>query len=316
MELNKKTQPNNLLIKKAAKETVIRVFKYAFLISVGYIVLFQLFYMLSYAFRPVEDMLEPSVVWLPRELTVEHFKNAFAKMKYMTSLWNTLSIHIVSAFIEVGVCAVVAYGFARFNFPFKNLLFALVLATIVVPTKMIAVPLYLNYAFFDIFGILGGLSKLVGTELRPNLLDSGLVFYLPSIFANGIRSGLFIFIYRQFFRGLPLELEEAANIDGAGPIKTFLHIIVPSSGVAILTVTIFSVVWHWNEYDLSLLFFNDKFPLSVELSFINSSLASGVTTNRGYTMAGCLLFVLPVLIMYIILQRKFIQSIDRVGIVG
>ena len=316
MELNKKLQPHNLLIKKTAKETAIKIFKYAFLISVGYIVLFQLFYMLSYAFRPTEDMLEPSVVWLPRELTLEHFKNAFAKMKYMTTLWNTLSIHIASAFIEVGVCAVVAYGFARFNFPFKNLLFALVLATIVVPTKMIAVPLYLNYAFFDIFGILGGISKLVGTELRPNLLDSGLVFYLPSIFACGIRSGLFIFIYRQFFRGLPLELEEAANIDGADPIKTFLYIIIPSSGVAILTVTIFSVVWHWNEYDLSLLFFNDKFPLSVELSFINSSLASGVTSNRGYTMAGCLLFVLPVLIMYIILQRKFIQSIDRVGIVG
>lgn len=316
MKLDKKFKPNNVLTQKAAKGLAIRIFKYFFLISVGYIVLFQLFYMLSYAFRPTEDMLEPSVVWLPRELTMQHFYDAFAKMKYMTSLWNTLSIHIVSALIEVGICAIVAYGFARFNFPFKNLLFALVLATIVVPSKMIAVPLYLNYAFFDIFGILGGLSKLVGQELRPNLLDSGLVFYLPSIFAGGLRSGLFIFIYRQFFKGLPLELEEAASIDGAGPIKTFLYIIIPSSGVAILTVAIFSVVWHWNEYDLSLLFFNDKFPLSVQLSFINSSLASDFTSNRGYTMAGCLLFVLPVLIMYIILQRKFIQSIDRVGIVG
>jgi len=316
MKKIKNIKPNNVLTQKAAKGLIIRIFKYFFLISVGYIVLFQLFYMFSYAFRPDEDMLEPSVVWLPRELTVQHFKDAFEKMKYMTSLWNTLSIHIVSALIEVGICAVVAYGFARFKFPFKNVLFALVLATIVVPSKMIAVPLYLNYAFFDIFGILGGLSKIVGQELRPNLLDSGLVFYLPSIFASGLRSGLFIFIYRQFFKGLPLELEEAASIDGAGPIKTFLYIIVPSSGVAILTVAIFSVVWHWNEYDLSLLFFNDNFPLSVQLSFINSSLASDFTSNRGYTMAGCLLFVLPVLVMYIILQRKFIQSIDRVGIVG
>ena len=163
---------------------------------------------------------------------------------------------------------------------------------------------------------MGGLSKLFGTELRPNLLDSGFVFWIPSIFASGLRSGLFIFIYRQFFKGLPYELEEAASIDGAGPIKTFMYIIVPSSGVAILTVAIFSVVWHWNEYDLSALYFNDNYPLSVRLSVVTSELATGATNDRGLTMAASLLFVLPVLIMYIILQRKFIQSIDRVGIVG
>lgn len=316
MKLKIKDRPQSVLAKKAAGNILLSIVKYFFLISIGYIVIFQLFYMLSYAFRPTEDMLEPSVVWLPRSLTTEHFKDAFEKMKYLSALWNTLSIHIVSALLEVAVCAFVAYGFARFEFPCKRLLFTLVLVTIVVPTKMLAVPLYLNYAFFDVFGILGGLSKIVGTELRPNLLDTGLVFYLPSLFAVGVRAGLFIFIYRQFFKGLPTELEEAASIDGAGPFKTFTRIIIPSSGVAVLTVAIFSVVWHWNEYDLSLLFFNDNYPLSVELSFINSNLAQDVTSNRGYTMAGCLLFALPVLIMYIILQRKFIQSIDRVGIVG
>jgi multiple sugar transport system permease protein len=301
---------------KKTMSWVVAPFRYFFLIAIGYIVLFQLFYMISYAFRPASEMMDPSVVWIPRNPTFSRFVEAFESLDYFKTLWNTLSIQVISGIAEVATCAVVAYGFARYNFPFKNVLFALVLVTIMVPPVMISVPMYLNYAYFDVFGILGAISKAVGTELRPNLVDSGWVFWLPSLFASGLRSGLFIFIYRQFFKGLPYELEEAASIDGAGPVKTFLNIIVPSSGVAILTVAIFSVVWHWNEHDLSRLYFNNNFPLSVRLSVITTNTASGGISDRGFTMAASLLFVLPVLIMYMILQRKFIQSIDRVGIVG
>lgn len=301
--------------KKTAKTAILSVLRYFFLISIGYIVLFQLFYMASYAFRDTGDMNDPSVVWIPRMFTTESFSLAIEQLEYFKSLWNTLSIQILSGFIEVISCAVAAYGFARFKFPFKNVLFFMVIITIVVPSQMIAVPLYLNYADFNPFGILGLISNIAGKDLRPNLLDGGLVFYLPSIFASGLRSGLFIFIYRQFFVALPLELEEAASIDGAGPVKTFLRIILPSSGSALLTVTIFSIVWHWNEYYLSALYFEEKYPLSVKLSALSSGLEQG-QDNRGLRMAACLLFVIPVLILYAFLQRKFIKSIDRVGIVG
>ena len=301
--------------KKYAKTLLLSALRYFFLISIGYIVLFQLFYMFSYAFRTTGDMNDPSVVWVPRVFTMENFSLALKQMNYLKSFWNTFSIQVLSGIIEVISCAIAAYGFARFKFPFKNLLFFMVIVTIVVPSQMIAVPLYLNYADFNPFGIIGIISKLAGTDLRPNLLDGGLVFYLPSIFASGLRSGLFIFIYRQFFVSLPLELEEAASIDGAGPLKTFTSIILPSSGSAVLTVSIFSVVWHWNEYYLSALYFEENYPLSVRLSSISAGLEQG-QDNRGLRMAACLLFVVPVLIMYSILQRKFIKSIDRVGIVG
>lgn len=311
-----KSKLNDIAHHKKTKELAVAPLRYFFLIAIGYIVLFQLFYMVSYAFRPSSEMADSSVVWIPRHPTFDRFIEAFDSMKYFETLWNTLSVQIVSALIEVITCAIVAYGFARFKFPFKGVLFAFVLVTIMVPPIMVSIPLFLNYAYFDIFGILGLISEAVGTELRPNLIDTGWVFWLPSLFASGLRSGLFIFIYRQFFKGLPYELEEAASIDGAGPVKTFMHIIIPSSGVAILTVAIFSVVWHWNEYDLSMLYFNNSYPLSVRLSQITTQMASGAVNDRGFTMAAALLFVLPVLIMYIILQRKFIQSIDRVGIVG
>ena len=160
----------------------------------------------------------------------------------------------------------------------------------------------------------------IGKDLTLNLINTPFTFYLPSIFGVGFQSGLFIMIYIQFLKGIPKELEEAAWMDGAGPIKTFATIIIPSSGVAILTVSILSVIWHWNEYYLMGLYFNENRPLAVVLSDIMNliSLKGGDTINShtGVAMASCMLFILPVLIFYLILQKKFIKSIDSVGIVG
>ena len=125
----------------------------------------------------------------------------------------------------------------------------------------------------------------------------------------------------QFFKGLPKELEEAANIDGANYWQTFLKIIIPSSGVAIISVSILSVIWHWNEYFLSVMYFNDRNTMAVRLynarMYITTlGIDSEKAISTGIIKASCLLFVLPMLVMYMILQKKFIQSIDRVGIVG
>ena len=184
---------------------------------------------------------------------------------------------------------------------------------------MIVVPSYLNFRHMDALGLLQGIGSLVGAELRPNLLDTPMTFWLPSLFGVGLRSGLFIYIYRQFFKGLPGELEEAAWIDGAGPWRTFLQIVLPSSGVAILTIVIFSLVWHWNDYYQSVMYFNENFSLAVVLAQLESELvAAGLNqdVNVCVRMAGCLLFVLPMLVVYLFLQKYFIKSIDRVGIVG
>ena len=132
-----------------------------------------------------------------------------------------------------------------------------------------------------------------------------------------------IYIYIQFFKGLPKELEEAAWIDGAGPVKTFLTIALPSSGVVILTVTIFSIVWHWNDYYLAGMYMTNNRPLALALANLPSLLPTlgfgyQIVNNRAGSilMASCFMYILPVLIMYICLQNKFVKSIDRVGITG
>lgn len=313
-ESNTYTPDRNLLVRKRTLSVIINVVRYFFLLALSYVVLFQLFFMISYAIRPKTDMYNPSIVWIPSDVTMENFKLAFEKLDYTKTAVVSLWLMEVSAIIEVMVCAVIAYGFARFEFKEKNLIFFLVLVTIIVPSQMLIIPMYLNYAHFDILGIGKFFIDTFNLpDFRPQLLNTGLTFWLPSLFGVGVRSGLFIFIYRKFFEGLPRELEEAAYVDGAGPLRTFVSVILPSSGVVFLTVTIFSSIWHWNESYLSDMYNKANPPLAVKLDYVRTEL---LKDSRAAGMAACLLFIAPMLIMYMVLQRKFVQSIDRVGIVG
>ena len=303
-----------VLYKKNATNVAVNIVRYFFLLALSYVVLYQLFFMISYSVRPRGDLYNPSVVWIPTSLTFEHFQNAFEQLDYLNTGLVSLWLMEVSALIEVMMCAVVAYGFARFDFREKNLVFFLVLVTIIVPVQLLIIPMYINYSHFDILGIAKFFIDTFNLpDFRPNLLNTGLTFWLPSLFGVGVRSGLFIFIYRKFFEGLPRELEEAAYVDGAGPLRTFISVILPSSGVVFLTVTIFSTIWHWNESYLTSMYNQLNPPLAVQLENIKSTI---LKDSRSAGMAACLLFIAPVLIMYMFLQRKFVQSIDRVGIVG
>lgn len=306
---------SSLLMKKRVLGITINVVRYFFLLALSYVVLFQLFYMISYSIRPPADEYNPSVVWIPSTITWDNFKVAVEALDLWNSAWVSVWYAEFSGLIEVFICSVIAYGFARFNFKEKNLIFFLVLITIIVPNQMLVVPMYRSFQDFDVLGVQRLLELILGKELEWNLLNTPWTFYLPSLFGVGVRSGLFIFIYRKFFEGLPRELEEAAYVDGAGPFRTFMSVILPSSGVVFLTVTIFSCIWHWNESYLSSMFMTDIKPLAVMLDSFSSAQQAGAD-NRMTRMAACLLFIAPMLILYMFLQRKFVQSIDRVGIVG
>lgn len=293
--------------------------RWVFLLSISYILLYPLFYMISVSVKAPMDFVDTTVIWVPKNFSWHNIVTAFNALDYGKSFLNTVSIEIVSALIEVMSCAITAYGLARFEFKEKKILTFILILTILVPIPMIITPLAVRMRYLDVFGILGLIGDLIGTDIRPNLLNTPWAFYIPSIFAVGLKAGLFTYMYVQFFKGLPKELEEAASIDGAGPVKTFLTIVIPSSGTIFLTVTIFSIIWHWNDTFLSTMFLSKDYPLSVKLSRITSVKAIGDVYDPktvGVIMAACLLVILPMLIMYCVLQRQFIKSIDRVGIVG
>ena len=303
----------NKNVKNKIASIGLSVARWVFLISIGYIALFPLFVMISTSFMTMQDILDQSVVYIPKTLTFEHYTEALTKLNYFQALKSTVLIPVLSGLIEVATCAVTAYGFSRFDFKEKNILFGLVVLTIAVPATLLMIPQYCAFYNFDPIKLLAIINKLFGTNLSINLINTGFTMWLPSLFSVGLRSGVFIFIYRQFFKGLPKEFEEAAYVDGANPLVAFIKVIVPSSKVAITTVLVFSLVWHWNEYYTTGIFlFENNRPLSVMLGEISNS----TTLSSGTRMAAALIFVLPLLIVYLILQKQFIKSIDKVGIVG
>lgn len=311
-------------IKKSAPNTLMFVFRMVLLISIGFVIIYPLIYMIVTSLVSRNGFFNSTRVWIPEAISpMFNYKTAWELMDYGNSLWATVRYELVSALIEVCVCSVTAYGFARFNFKCKGLLIGVLFLTILVPDMMVLIPRMANYSNMDILGILGLFDKITGIDLRPNILGTEAAFYLPSLFSMGLRSGIMIFIYMQFFSGFPKELEEAAWIDGAGPVKTFLKIALPSSGVVITTVLVFSLIWHWNDYLLCSMYLNDQYPLAMQLDLLPTTLTTmGYYLNPetpetlAFQMAGCVLFVTPMLIIYMILQKQFIESIDRVGITG
>lgn len=303
------------------------IMRYVILIAIGYIILYPLFYMISSAIRTRDSFFDPSIVWITSEVTWENFDIAMMVTGYASSLVNTIVYEIISAIIQIMSCSLVAYGLARFEFKEKKILTIFMFLLIIVPSQMIMLPTVTTYKQLDVFGILGLVNSLTGIDIRPDILGGALTFYLPALFGVGIRAGIIIYIYIQFFKGLPKELEEAAWIDGAGPLKTYLRIALPSSGVVITTVSVFSIIWHWNDSYLASIYLDQSnWPLAVKLSEITNYEGLGAMAGIKFgpenpesvaiVMAACLLFVLPVLIMYMILQNKFVKSIDRVGITG
>ena len=321
------TDYKNIKMKKYsqnATKSIFSIFRLVILISIGFVILYPLFYMIITSVQSKHAFLNSSRVWIPNSFSIkENFSFAFEALDYGKSLISTLKYEVLSAIIQVCSCAFAAYGFARFKFKEKGILLIILFLTILIPDMMLLIPRMINYSHLDFLGVLGLFNKIADVDLRPNILNSGWVFWLPSMFGVGLKSGILIYIYIQFFKSLPKELEEAAWVDGAGPFKTFLSIALPSSGVVILTVTIFSLIWHWNDSLLSGIYLTENYPLAVNLKMMPTALSkynilisARNPESMAYLMAGCVLFITPMLVLYMFVQRGFIESIDRVGITG
>lgn len=297
--------------------------KYIILILLAYQLLYPIFYMISSSIKAPIDSYDSSVIWIPKHFSLTGYIDAFKSMKYIDALKGSFEIGLGCAVLDVVSCALAGYGFARYNFPFKKLLFGCVIVTLVVPVQTIILPYFMNMRYFDPFGILSLVSAIIGKDISVNLIGSNMAFYIPSALGAGIRSGLYIYIFKQFFEGMSGSLEEAAYVDGCGPLKTFLHIMLPNAKNAIVTVFLFSFVWHFSDYYLSnQLLGTKRRTLIVALSSLRVDLAAligGQTTTdplriQTRILAGCLLTILPMFILYIIAQKQMADSIEHIGI--
>ncbi len=313
---------NQKIIATEIGNIIWKIVRFVILIGLSYILVYPVLYLVSMAVRPASQVMDPSITWIPKTFTIEQFKAATEAMDYFSAMTTTTIIGLVSTVLQLVSCSMVGYGFARFKFKSSGFWFTLVMLTLIVPASAITIPMYFQYREFSIPIIGPILSNVFNIDmpafLTVDMIDSWFVFWLPALLATGLRSGLYVYIFRQFYRNIPVEIEEAALVDGAGFFKTFYRIMVPNASGSFLTVFLFSIVWYWNDTFYSSNFIRDKRTLAKALTNLKAEISQGqdVYAVSPQVMAGALLFVVPMLLMYVVLQRFFVQSVERTGIVG
>ena len=315
-------------LKKTMKSGVFKFFRAILLFGLCFLILQPILDKISVSFMSQQDIYDGTVISIPRSFTLFNYSLANQLMTYWSSLFQTLIIILVSSLLQISACTLAGYGFARFKFPFKNFWFVCVMLIIIVPPQTIMSSLYLNFRFFDIFG----LKRLITGE-PINLLNNVMGLWLLSATGMGLKSGLYIFMLRQYFRGMPKELEEAAWVDGCGRFKTFIRIMLPDATPMLTSCFLFSFVWQWTDSFYSTLFLINYKTLSKSLGSLSERFSQwyaqtnvagagggGVSAfaPMGYQQmmiaTGMLMCLAPLIILYLVAQRAFVESLSQTGI--
>lgn len=297
-----------------------RLFRLGIIVGIGYVILYPLLVKLSVALMSASDMYDMTVKWVPRQPTLANFKEVLELVDYSRYLLTTLGISAAATFVQVASCTLAGYGFARFSFKGRRVLFYLVILTLCVPQPTYMVTTYMQYRYFDGFGLL----PLLGIQGNRSLIGTPWPLLLMSFGCQAAKNGLFIYILRQFMARLPGELEEAAYVDGAGVGRIFLQVMLPNAGPALVTVSVLSFVWCWNDlytastYMPSMPLFS---TLLNNLSFQISRLEGGgsaidTVQLSMLTNAGALLIIAPLIILFLVAQKFFVQGVERTGLTG
>jgi multiple sugar transport system permease protein len=268
------------------------LFWYLFLSIIALLIILPLLWMLSTSFKPKSEWFMPDIYWIPRTFTWDNYTKIFNNPAIPVARWFLNSI-FVSSTITICILAldsIAAYAYARMEFPGKRFLFGMLLSTLFLPGIMFLVPNFL-------------------TITRVGLLNNYAGVILPAL------SGVFgVFFMRQFFESLPRELEEAAYIDGANRLQTFFYIALPLAGPALATLGIITFLGAWNDFLWPLLILKDSDLLTLPPGL--AQLQGAYTSEYGQMMAGAVITSVPVLLLYIFLQRYVVESVQTAGLKG
>ncbi len=348
------------------------IFRMVLMIGISYIVIYPFLTKIAGSVMAPEDFVDVTVRLIPKTFTVDIYRAIISELGYWDAFRNTLILSLICGVIQTLICALIGYGFAKFKFRGRNILFLLVVLTMIIPHQTLQLSMFMEFRYFDLFGIIrllkGGGIQLFGhniKEISPGvsaffeklniikadkiqlfkyfvekrgqmipkyrismeLTENGINLcntYIPMIFLSlgglGFKNGLYIFLFRQFFRGIPDELEESAYIDGSGTFKTFWRIILPLSVPMLITVFLFSFCWQWTDDFYTSLFFPSettnmlvnlvgKIPPSLKTDYAGQDLYYSAIRNT------CgLMIIFPLVILYAFLQKFLVQGIEQSGL--
>lgn len=270
------------------------------IIGICFMILYPFLVKIIVSFMSTNDLTDKTVMFIPREGSTYFIERAIMNMGYWKALFNSALLSLIVSVFQLIVSCLVGYGFARFKFRGSNLLFLIVIVTLIIPPQTIMLPLYVRFRYF-----IGNLS----------LIDSFWPLAIMSATGLGLKNGLYIYLMRQFFRGLPKELEQSAYIDGAGPFRTFVSIMLPNAFNMMITVFLFSFTWQWTDTTYNSMLMPDLQVLSNTLFKVTKGVED-VLQQQTLLDTGSLLMIAPLLIVFLFAQRYFVQGIERSGLVG
>ena len=310
------------------KKVLIAIFRFLLLLGLSYIILFPFFSKISSSFMSPKDFLQTDVKYIPKFPTLDQYKYLITENGYFKAFLNTFLLSGTCAILQTFICAFIGYGFAKFKFKGNGAMFVIVLITMLLPHQFMQSSMYLKFRYFvlDSTGIYSALG------LTKGLIDTVIPLIILSLTGLAFKNGLFIFIMRQFYRGVPDELEESSYVDGYGVFKTFFYIILPLSVPMLVTVFILSFSWQWTDtFYVNLFLPTTDSALLTSVSFwqkmpetlaaISASQLAGTTgASELYAVAvkntAGFLVIIPLIIMYLFCQRKLIQGIEHSGFGG
>lgn len=346
---------------------IFSIFRLVLMIGIAYIVLFPFLTKIAGSVMAPEDFVDVTVRLIPRNFTLDIYKYIISELEYWEAFGNTFTLAFSTALIQTFICCLIGYGFAKFKFKGRNLIFMLVMLTMIVPHQTIRFSMFMEFSYFDVFGIVrllkGGGIEIFGwnvtelgegvktffegleclpdriqlmpyvkenganafrldmeiTQAGINICNTYIPFILLSLTGLAFKNGLYIFMLRQFFRGVPDELEESAYMDGAGTFRTFIQIILPLSVPMMVTVFLFAFCWQWTDTFYTGVFFNNSntnllvdivgIPPSLKLEYAGQSLYYTAIRNT------CgLLIIMPLVVLYAFGQKFLVQGIENSGL--
>lgn len=283
-------------------------------VTLAFVVIYPIMTQISASFMSMSDIFNTSVQYIPKNFTFDNYIALWNDLKISEALPLTIQYTLLIAVLQMASATLVGYGLARFKFKLKNTLFILALVSLALPPTLFLIPLYKIFASFDIFGIF---ALLTGEPI--NLLNNQLCMVILAVTSTGYRCGLYIILMRQYFKGVPKELEEAAYIDGAGTIRTFFSVMLPNAKTMMITVGLFGFVWTWLDSDFAPVLLYDVPLLSNKFDLIQGTVYSKANSeilSDLYSNTAIVFTIVPLIILYIFTQKFFVQSVERSGLVG
>lgn len=300
---NKVSEKTKVRAKSGFFNTVV----YFLLICMGFVYLYPLLYMLVTSLMTTEDLINPTIMWVPTKVDLSNFKMVWEVLDYPISLGTSIVFSAICALLQTISCALMGYALARFKVPFKKLWVALLILTFVIPADVITIPRY----------ILFNTLKMIGSPLA---------MVIPAFLGQGLKSSIFVLIFMQAFAAVPKSFDEAASLDGCGRFKVFYKIALPMAGPSIVLCVLFSLVWYWNEtVQTAMLVGSDFQTLPLQLQSFDALFGASFSTSFGdtanrlnerYQFAATLLTITPLILFYLVMQKQFVKGIESAGITG